>query len=157
MRIIARVVIARPADALFWLSQDYERRLEWDSYLSEAYLIGSSRLATVGAESFCRSRGGSVMVSRYISFEPPSHAAVEMIRGPWVLSKFGGTWRFRPQQNGSTEVRFIYNFTVRPAALQWMLEPLVGVLFRRDMRHRLEAFRRWAENGAEPTIEQLPP
>lgn len=145
MRVSASTTVAKPAETLFWLSQDYNRRLEWDKYLSEAYLLGSATVAAVGAESFCRNRSGSVLVSKYISFSPPSHAAVQMSSGPWVLSKFGGTWRFESIDERSTKVRFIYNFKARPAVLKWLMEPIIGSLYRRDMQRRLAAFKHWAE------------
>jgi hypothetical protein len=146
MRVSVSSTIERPAEALFWLSQDYSRRLEWDRYLSEAYLLGNHTVAAVGVESFCRNRSGSVLVSKYISFSPPTHAAVQMTSGPWVLSKFGGTWRFEILAANRTKVRFIYNFKVRPTMLKWFLEPLISIVYRRDMKRRLEAFKQWAES-----------
>jgi ribosome-associated toxin RatA of RatAB toxin-antitoxin module len=149
MRVSVSTTIARPAETLFWLSQDYNRRLEWDKYLAEAYLVGSATVAAVGVESFCKNRGGSVLVSKYISFSPPSHAAVQMISGPWVLSKFGGTWRFERIDDHCTKVRFIYNFKVRPAVLKWFIEPIIGGIYRRDMQRRIAAFKNWAEQEAD--------
>ncbi|CAM3503679.1 type II toxin-antitoxin system RatA family toxin [Paracidovorax anthurii] len=148
MRISLACTVARPREALFRLSQDYTRRLEWDIYLSQAHLLGEQEAARVGAECFCKSRSGTVLVSRYITFAPPGHAAVQMVRGPWVLRSFGGTWRFRALGADRTEVRFIYHFTARPALLAWLLEPLIAAFYRRDMRRRLAAFRHWAEAGA---------
>jgi ribosome-associated toxin RatA of RatAB toxin-antitoxin module len=149
MRVSVSSIVAKPAETLFWLSQDYSRRLEWDKYLAEAYLVGHPSSAAVGVESFCKNRSGSVLVSKYISFSPPTHAAVQMTSGPWVLSKFGGTWRFDQLDERSTQVRFIYNFKARPAALKWLLEPLIGTLYRRDMQRRLAAFKRWAEQACD--------
>lgn len=48
MRVSVSSIIAKPADVLFWLSQDYTRRLEWDKYLCEAYLLGGHETAAVG-------------------------------------------------------------------------------------------------------------
>lgn len=145
MRVTVSAIVARPAETLFWLSQDYARRLEWDAYLSEAYLLAGHTSAAVGVESFCKSKSGSVLVSRYISFSPPTHAAVEMTRGPWVLQSFCGTWRFRLMEPGHTEVRFIYNFKARPAIMRWLLEPLIATYYRAEMKRRLKAFKVWAE------------
>jgi hypothetical protein len=155
MRITARITISRPAEAVFWLSQDYGRRLEWDTYLTEAHLVGDLALPGVGTESYCRSRGGAVMVSRYISFAPPSHAAVTMVQGPWILRTFGGTWRFHTLPDGGTEVRFIYHFTVRPTVLRWLVEPIVAAVYRRDMRSRLGAFKDWAERPREHAPDRV--
>lgn len=145
MRISVSSIIAKPTAVLFWLSQDYARRLEWDRYLCEAYLIGGHQTAAVGIKSHCKNRSGSVIESKYISFSPPTHAAVLMTKGPWILSNFGGTWRFKPLQDGKTEVCFIYNFKARPALLGWIIEPLIAVFYRRDMQRRLDAFTKWAQ------------
>lgn len=58
MRVCVSSKIAMPADALFWLSQDYTRRLEWDQYLCEAYLLGGHGTVAVGIESYCKNQGG---------------------------------------------------------------------------------------------------
>jgi ribosome-associated toxin RatA of RatAB toxin-antitoxin module len=148
MRIVSSTQVSRSADALFALSQDYAHRLEWDTYLSEARLLGQAPGAAIGVESYCKSRSGLVMVSKYISYAPPTHAAVEMTRGPWLLRTFGGTWRFHPLGPQLTEVRFIYNFKTRPRWLAWLLEPVMGAAYRRSMARRLHAFKAWAESTA---------
>jgi hypothetical protein len=146
MRVTIKTIIDKPAEKLFWLSQDYTRRLDWDSYLVEANLLHNKTQAAIGVESFCKNKSGSVLISRYISFSPPTHAAVEMTRGPWILAKFGGTWRFNALADNLTEVRFIYNFKCRPSVLRWLLEPIVGLLYKRDMQRRLVAFKSWSES-----------
>lgn len=143
MRVSVSSVVAKSAETLFWMSQDYARRLEWDKYLSEAYLIGPHSAAMLGVESFCKNKSGLILVSKYIAFSPPTHAAVQMIKGPWVLSDFSGTWRFTKLADGNTEVRFIYNFKARPFLLAWLLEPIIGVIYKRDMQRRLNAFKAW--------------
>ena len=145
MRVAVSSIIEKPIERLFWMSQDYTRRLEWDVYLSEAYLLGGQKVAAIGVESLCKNRGGSVLISKYLSFCPPTHAAVQMTKGPWVLSQFSGTWRFKALPHEKTEVRFIYNFKVRPFVLRWLLEPLIAAFYRRDMQRRLEAFKSWAQ------------
>lgn len=133
---------------LFQLSQSYERRLEWDVYLSEAYLLGNADVADVGVDSFCKSKSGSIMVSRYVSYKPPVVAAVTMIRGPFILKNFSGSWRFKELGSGSTNVTFSYNFKVRPSWLRWLFEPVVAYFYRKDMKRRIAAFKSWAEAGS---------
>ena len=145
MRVAVSSIIEKPIEQLFWMSQDYTRRLEWDVYLSEAYLLDGQKLAAIGVKSLCKNRSGSVLISKYLSFCPPTHAAVQMTKGPWVLSKFSGTWRFKALPHEQTEVRFIYNFKVRPFVLRWLLELLIAAFYRRDMQRRLNAFKSWAQ------------
>jgi hypothetical protein len=148
VRVTVKSVIHRPPETLFWLSQDYERRLEWDVYLDEAHLLHGKTHPAVGVESFCRNKSGSVLVSRYISFSPPKHAAVQMTSGPSILESFSGTWRFRSVGEGCSEVKFVYSFQCRPRLLRWILDPFAAAVYKFDMRRRLQAFKVWAE--AEP-------
>lgn len=149
MRVTVSTVINRPAEELFWRSQDYSRRLEWDVYLSEAYLLDGQDKAGLGIESFCRNKSGSVLISKYISFSPPTHVAVRMTGGPWVLETFSGTWRFKHLADDRTEARFLYSFKCRPTLLRWLIEPIIGRVYKYDMRRRLAAFKAWAEEGAD--------
>ncbi|ULU27486.1 type II toxin-antitoxin system RatA family toxin [Dyella terrae] len=151
--VVHRRIAVRP-DELFALSQDYGRRLEWDSFLQEAYLLHGAVQAAVGVESYCKSKGGSVMVSQYVSYRPPHVAAVTMTRGPALLHSFSGTWEFRAAPDGGTDVRFVYNFRLRPAWLRPLLEPLVARIYGSQMRRRLAAFQRWSEGGAMPVRGQ---
>lgn len=57
MRVAVSLVIEKSAERLFWMSQNYEHRLEWDEYLSEAYLLGDHKVAAIGVESFCKAEG----------------------------------------------------------------------------------------------------
>ena len=80
--IRSAINIAQPQELVFDLTQNYAKRLEWDPYLSEAYLMKNATAPAVGVDAYCKNRNGSVMVSRYISFNRPSVAAVNMIKGP---------------------------------------------------------------------------
>jgi len=148
MKLVVRRDVRRSPADLFALSQDYQRRLEWDTFLDAAYLLHGAGEAALGVESYCRSRGGSVMVSRYVSFRPPHVAAVTMVQGPTLLRSFSGTWEFKALATGGTEVRFIYNFRLRPDGLRPVLEPVVAWIYRSQMNRRLAAFQRWAEAAA---------
>jgi hypothetical protein len=145
MRVAVSTTISVSADRIFWTSQDYERRLDWDPYLSEARLLGGAREPAIGVTSYCRNKAGATLESRYIAFSPPTHTAVVMTRGPWLLKRFAGTWRFRSIGLSLTEVRFIYSFDVRPYVLSWLLGPIVAHFYKRDMALRLDALKRWTE------------
>lgn len=145
MRISVDQIVAVSRERLFELSQDYARRLEWDDFLSEAYLLGD-KTPNVGVDAYCRSRWGAMMVSRYISYRPPQVAAVEMVDGPAALVRFSGSWNFTETGPESTRVRFTYNFRARPNWLRWLIEPLIGIVYLEQTRKRLMSFKRWAES-----------
>jgi hypothetical protein len=135
------------AAELFGLSQDYDRRLEWDPFLRSADLLGA-REAGVGVRALCVARSGWAMETEYVSFNPPRAAAVKMTRGPWFLSEFAGSWRFEEIGPGRTRVGFRYSLRARPRALSWLLGPVLARSFARDTQARLRALKEAVERTA---------
>jgi hypothetical protein len=138
------VEIDAGADELFRLSQDYDRRLEWDPFLRSASLIGA-REAGVGVRALCVARTGWAMETEYVSFNPPQTTAVKMTRGPWFLCGFAGSWRFEEIEPGRTRVGFRYSLGARPRVLSWLLNPVLSRSFARDTRLRLQALKEAVE------------
>jgi ribosome-associated toxin RatA of RatAB toxin-antitoxin module len=135
------VLIMAPAEALFALTQDYDRRLLWDPFLSEARLLGGATAAGVGVRAWCVARGtGLGMETEYVSYRPPKATAVEMTRGPWLLKRFAGSWRFEAEGAG-TRVTFRYSLVARPA----LLTRLVAAVFGYEMKQRLAGLKAFAE------------
>jgi hypothetical protein len=96
------------------------------------------------------------MHARYIAFDPPEGAAFEMVSGPWFFRTFAGAWRFVQVTPDSTTVLFNYNFTVRPAFLRWLLEPILRRSLERHVRRRLTGLKAYAEsNHPHPTAAEL--
>jgi hypothetical protein len=137
------VIEGAPAE-LFRLSQDYNRRLEWDPFLRSASLVGAGE-AGVGARALCVATSGWAMETEYVSFNPPRTTAVKMTRGPWFLSSFAGSWRFEEIGPERTRVAFRYSLAARPRALSWLLNPILGWSFARDTRARLRALNEAVE------------
>ena len=142
MRVqLSAEIDARVVD-LFALTQDYDRRLDWDPYLKEATLVGGATHPGVGIRAWCVAKNGFGMETRYLSFRPPTACAVEMTRGPRLLRAFSGSWRFEPIGPDRTRVAFTYAVVGRPG---FLTRPL-SWLIRRDARRRLEALKRAAEH-----------
>jgi ribosome-associated toxin RatA of RatAB toxin-antitoxin module len=145
------VVIDAEADALFRLSQDYRRRLEWDPFLSSACLVGDAREAGVGVRALCVARNGLAMETEYVTFNPPRSTAIKMTSGPWFLRSFAGSWRFEEVAHGRTRVSFRYSLRTQPKWLCWLLTPIVSSVFARDTRRRLRALKRAVEG--QPAVQ----
>lgn len=139
------VIIDSEPSALFRLSQDYRRRLEWDPFLRSACLVGDALEAGVGVRALCVSRGGWAMETEYVSFNPPRATAVKMTCGPWFLDNFAGSWRFEEVAPGRTQVGFRYSLQARPIWLSWLLTPILSRVFARDTRDRLRALKEAVE------------
>jgi hypothetical protein len=60
------VEIAAPAESLFALTQDYQRRLAWDPFLRSAELLGGAARAGRGVRAFCVANSGLGMETEYV-------------------------------------------------------------------------------------------
>jgi ribosome-associated toxin RatA of RatAB toxin-antitoxin module len=135
------IVIKSTPAALFRLSQDYDRRLEWDPFLRTAKLLGDAHQAGVGVRAVCVAKSGWAMETEYVSFSPPRTTAIKMTRGPWFLDRFAGSWHFDEVEPGHTRVSFRYNLHARPEWIAWLLVPIVVRAFARDTRQRLQGLK----------------
>jgi ribosome-associated toxin RatA of RatAB toxin-antitoxin module len=135
---------AAPA-ALFRLTQDYTHRLDWDPFLKEARLVGGAQTAGVGVRAWCVATSGLGMETEYVSFNPPKTVAVKMTKGPAILSSFAGSWRFQELRPGCTRVIFRYHLTAAPRWLSFLLDPIIRIVFTRDVTKRLAALKRTVE------------
>lgn len=139
------IEIACGQEEVFDLTQDYRQRLDWDPYLTEAYLLHGAEHADVGVDSYCKSRSGSVMVLRYISYNRPFVAAVSMVKGPKLLKRFNGAWNVRKIDNTHTLLQFTYHFELNGGPLGQLLLPFASHKFTKDMRQRLVAIKKHLE------------
>lgn len=131
--------------ALFDLSQDYTLRTAWDPFIREMHFLEGATRSAKGVRVTGRAHNGLSMTVEFITFERPRVVAMRMTEGPWLFTRFAGTWRFVPCGEGETEVNFRYAFQTRPRWLRWLLNPLVAWTFRRDLRGRLRGLKRGAE------------
>lgn len=137
MKFSKSLQIDCPREQIFDLTQDYPRRLEWDPFLSKARLLEGALTPQIGAKALCVDHHGFSMEVVYVAYKRPEVAAVKMIRGPFFLSSFAGTWRFTEVGNGRTLVLFEYYYR-----LAWpfaMLRRFVDAIFAREIAERLDA------------------
>jgi len=142
-------VIPAPADDVFQLLHDYNRRLEWDTLLQAAYLLDGCTQAGLGAKSVCKGKptlGGIALTTEYISFRRPDVAAVQMLNRPPFFETFAATIRHKDQPDGTSTIEYNYNFTSRPRWLRFVLHPIMGFCFKMETRKRLAALRRHFAN-----------
>jgi ribosome-associated toxin RatA of RatAB toxin-antitoxin module len=132
--------VAAPREPLFWLMQDYTRRLEWDPFLSEARLVGGATKADVGVRAWCVDQAGRGMETEYVSFKPPAKVAVKMTKGPWMFASFAGSWAYDEKAPGRTTVTFRYHVEARPR-LGRLTDFILERVFAKEMDARLDALR----------------
>ena len=87
---------------------DYDARLRWDTLLSDARLIDAEE-ANVGVESVCTGRWMTAWLAlrtRYVSFQPPRVAAVELTNRPLVFRRFAASIRHEPLGETTSLLRY---------------------------------------------------
>ena len=133
-----------PGGVVFSVIHNYDRRLEWDTLIREAYLDPESPQANVGAVAVCRGRrrlGGFALRTVSISFDPGRVAAIRMINRPPFFDRFAATIRHTPIDADSSQVEYKFDFAARPAWLRWLLHPFMQRVFAWETRRRLHALR----------------
>jgi hypothetical protein len=107
------IEIKSTAEAIFDYTQDYSKRLEWDTFLIEAYLLDDAITADKGVKAWCVSKNGLGMETEYVSFNRPKVAAIKMTKGPYMFKAFAASWAFKENGSGATTVTFLYSFSLR--------------------------------------------
>jgi ribosome-associated toxin RatA of RatAB toxin-antitoxin module len=134
------------ADALFALSQDYERRLSWDPFLREIGTLDGVTETRVGVAVRVRARNGLTMVVRYTTVDAPTRVAMTMVSGPAMFRRFSGAWTFEPLATDRTRVTFRYHFDLKTAVARVVLAWFVARVLRWEMARRLDALKTAGED-----------
>ncbi|MEY5049238.1 MAG: hypothetical protein RLZZ175_2597 [Bacteroidota bacterium] len=104
------IIINSKPEIVFDYTQDYNKRLSWDTFLIRAELIEGATNAGKGVKAYCVAKNGIGMVTEYVSFNRPRVTAIKMTSGPYMFKSFLGSWTFKQTENNTTEVIFLYSF-----------------------------------------------
>jgi hypothetical protein len=139
--------IDAPIDLVYQVSQDYSVRYEWDPFPEKISVVnGSHGQMTVGTQVLVRSKARMEMLVEFVQIAPPKRAAIKMVRGPWFIAKFAGSWIFEVKGPETTIARFKYSISTRPTLLRWLLDPIAGAYFHRTATKRLVGLKRYCES-----------
>ena len=106
------LINVRP-EQVFDFTQDYNKRLKWDTFLKKADLIDGATTADKGVKAYCVAKNGIGMVTEYVTYNRPRVTAIKMTDGPFMFKSFSGSWTFKEISNDKTEVVFLYSFSLR--------------------------------------------
>ena len=132
---------------LFDLTQDYARRLEWDPFPDRYEFHDGAARPDVGVELSVQARNGYSMRVRYVSFNRPHAAAIEMVSGPWFIARFAGAWNFSAIADGLTRVTFKYNVAASPSSLGLIVQPILNWSMARHTKRRLLGLKVYSEQS----------
>ena len=136
------ITIQATPDILFALSQDYYLRKDWDPFVAGIRFLDGATRPAPGVRVWVKSWQGLEMITEYVTVVPPKRVAVKMLDGPPFFETFGGAWRFEPTAPGETRVHFRYSFRSRWRMLRPVLDPVIRLIFGRDIRARLRGLKR---------------
>lgn len=143
------ILINERPESVFDFTQDYNKRLRWDTFLKKADLIDGAIAAGKGVKAYCVSRNGLGMVTEYVTYSRPKVTAIKMTKGPFMFRSFFGSWTFKEIQNNNTEVTFLYSFSLRfPFNL---LTKFVKINLQANVRQRLVDLKKSIENESTKT------
>jgi len=119
-------------EIIFDYTQDYDKRLCWDTFLKKTELINGAKKAEKGVRAYCVAKNGLGMETEYVSFNRPKVTTVKMTQGPFLFETFLGSWTFIEFKPGITKVTFLYSFTLRfPFSL-------LGYLIKRNLQRNVQ-------------------
>ncbi|WP_110180940.1 SRPBCC family protein [Nocardioides solisilvae] len=156
-QVTAEVWVPVPPETAFAVSQTTgELRLRWDPFIREQHLIEATEPAK-GVRTHTRARVGPRMVSEYVSYRPPTSVGMTMVSGPWFFAAFGGGWRFVWEAGEGPDGKTVegtkavwkYTYSVKPAWLRRVAEPIGQWLLGREIRARIDA---WARACEDPVV-----
>jgi hypothetical protein len=76
--------VERKSEVAFDFTQDYSKRLAWDTFLKQADLLDGAVSAGKGVKALCVAKNGLGMVTEYVTFNRPKGTAIKMTKGPFV-------------------------------------------------------------------------
>jgi len=107
------ILINKNSELVFDFTQDYNKRLKWDTFLKKADLIDGATKADKGVKAYCVAKNGLGMKTEYVTYNRPKVTAIKMIDNSFLFKSFLGSWTFKEIPNDKTEVVFLYSFSLR--------------------------------------------
>lgn len=143
MKFSESIFINASPEKVFDFTQDYSKRLQWDTFLRKADLIEDATKAGMGIRAYCEARNGLGMITEYVSFNRPRATAIKMTKGPYLFKTFLGSWNFKETKDQKTEVIFLYSFTLR------FPFNLFGFFIKRNLQNNVKQRLRDLKNNIE--------
>ena len=144
IKFTEKIVVKEVSEKVFDFTQDYSKRVIWDTFLKKAYLIEGAKNADKGVKAYCVAKNGLGMTTEYITFNRPDVTAIKMTKGPWLFKSFLGSWGFKKLDVDRTEVKFLYSFSLKfPFNL---ITKLIKKNLQKNVQQRLRDLKMNIEN-----------
>lgn len=138
-----KIIINKPAEVIFDYTQDYNKRLDWDTFLKQAELVDGATEVAKGVKAWCVAKNGLGMETRYVTYTRPWSTAIKMTKGPYMFLTFAGSWTFGKVEGDKAKVTFTYNYRLRfPFTI---VGRFIKSNLRKNVRQRLRDLKKRAE------------
>lgn len=142
MKLKQTVIIPANINYVFDLTQDYDKRKEWDTPMGEIRLLTPLPIGK-GSQLKYIANNGFGMVVEYQNYQRPKIASIRMISDSKIFAHFGGGWRFEPIDDTTTKITLAYSFDAK--FLPKLLNPILGKIFARENRKRFNQLKAYAK------------
>ncbi|MCH8619195.1 SRPBCC family protein [Undibacterium sp. TS12] len=133
---------------VYHVSQDYAVRYEWDPFPDSITMLNDRQgMPVTGTQVLVRSKLGMEMLVEFVQAAPPERAAIVMLKGPWFLKKFAGSWIFEARSAHLTLARFRYTIHTRAFIFTWLLDRLASSYFKHTTAKRLAGLKQYCEKN----------
>lgn len=141
-------VMPAPARVVFDAFHYHQWRIHWDSLVSGTRVQDGSPCPRVGAVS--ENTGGGLlralsMTTHFVTYDPPRLAAATMVGTSFPFSRWAASMRHVDLGDDSSLLIYTYTFAVAPAALTWLLEPVVDRVFCKATEKRFKRLQNFLE------------
>lgn len=150
MPIIELITEIKAAIAtVYHASQDYAVRYEWGPFPDSINMLNDRQgMPVTGTQVLVRSKLGMEMPVEFVQAAPPERAAIVMLKGPWFLEKFAGSWIFEAKTPHLTLAGFRYTIHTRASIFTWLLDELASCYFIHATSRRLACLKQYCEKNA---------
>ncbi len=114
-------------------------RSRWDSLVSATHVLGGAPCPFVGAVTENAGAGmlrGLAMRTQFVSYDRPRVAAASMLGRSFPFTRWAASMRHRATGPNASLLIYTYTFEVGPAALRWLMDPVVDRIFGWQTRRR---------------------
>ena len=142
--MVSRLVFHMPATSaeVFEAFHNHDKRLRWDTLLSQATVEGGHCYPHVGAVSINVGRGWRRLFclrTRFIVYDPPRLAAATIDETAGIFNEWSASIRHRDRGDGTSNLIYTFKLGLRPRWFHWLCLDVVTAIFERQTRQRFES------------------
>lgn len=144
--LVHSIYIAQPIDTVYAITQDYDIRYEWDPFPEHIKMLNGATEIVIGTQVKVIAKSGLEMIVEFVQVKPPYVAAIKMIKGPFILDAFAGSWLLKSLPDDTTRVTFKYSLKSKKWALPWISDKLLRWYFGSKVKARLNGLATYCQN-----------